>query len=129
MDLSRRDFMLGGAAVHSDMLMWNPADTPENAARFVLSSIFGTVQYSVMLRTLPEGQRRMLAHWIGFAEAHRGTLLKGRFRPHGFGLNYPVIEAEIYDTFGDAKGKTRLNRGIQRVTIPQGGYAMVRKIR
>jgi len=163
-----------GAAVHSDMLMWNPADTPENAARFVLSSIFGTVQYSVMLRTLPEGQRRMLAHWIGFAEAHRETLLKGRFRPHGFGLNYPVIEAEsakerivavydgesvarcgrsdrdiyvinatagdslvidsedegeaeIYDTFGDAKGKARLNRGIQRVEIPHGGYALMRK--
>lgn len=34
---------------------------------------------------------------------------------------------EIYDTFGDAKGKARLNRGIQRVEIPHGGYALMRK--
>lgn len=164
----------GAAAVHADPLMWNVKDTPENAARFVLSSIFSTVQYSVMLRTLPQDHRRMLEHWIAFSQKHREALLHGAFRPHGFGHNYPVIEAEsakerivavydgesvarcgradrdiyvinatagdslvidsedegeaeIYDTFGDAKGKARLNRGIQRVEIPHGGYALMRK--
>lgn len=164
----------GGAAVHADPLMWNVKDTPENAARFVLSSIFSTAQYSVMLRTLPQDHRRMLEHWIAFSLKHRESLLKGKFHPHGFGHNYPVIEAEsakerivavydgesvarcgradrdiyvinatagdslvidsedegeaeIYDTFGDAKGKARLNRGIQRVEIPHGGYVLMRK--
>lgn len=83
----------GRTAVHSDMLEWNAADTPENAARFVLSSIFSVIQYSVMLRTLPESHRRMIEHWIGFACQHREALLKGDFRPHHYEANYPWIEA------------------------------------
>lgn len=84
----------GDAAVHSDMLMWNAKDTPQNAARFVLASLFGVVQYSVMLRTLPEDHRKMLAHWIDFSLRHRDALLHGKFRPHAFGHNYPSIVAE-----------------------------------
>lgn len=84
----------GKTAVHADMLMWNADDTPENAARFVLSSIFGVVQYSMMLRTLPESHRRMMAHWIDFSQKHRDALLKGRFRPRRFSQMYPLIEAE-----------------------------------
>ena len=84
----------GGSAVHSDMLEWDVGDTPEHAARFVLSSLFATVQYSVMLRTLPAAHRRMLAHWLGFSQRHRGALLKGAFRPHGYAAHYPWIEAE-----------------------------------
>ena len=164
---------VGGAAVHADPLMWNVKDTPENAARFVLSSIFSTAQYSVMLRTLPKDHRRMLEHWIGFSLKHRKTLLHSAFRPHGFGLNYPVIEAEsaeerivavyggesiarcgkadrdvyvlngaqgdsvvidfdgtgtaeIFDTFGEKKGTLPLSGGVQRIAIPQGGYALIR---
>ena len=37
----------GGAAVHADPLEWHPSDTPEAAAKNVLSAIFGTVQYSM----------------------------------------------------------------------------------
>ena len=84
----------GRTAVHSDMLEWNPDETPESAARFVLSSIFSVIQYSVMLRTLPESHRRMVAHWIGFSQAHRKALLKGAFRPHHYEQNYPWIESE-----------------------------------
>lgn len=83
----------GLSAVHSDMLEWNTGETPENAARFILSSIFSVVQYSVMLRNLPEGQRRMLAHWIRFTREHRDALLKGGFRPHHYEAFYPWIEA------------------------------------
>ena len=84
----------GRTAVHSDMLEWNAADTPENAARFVLSSVFSVIQYSMMLRTLPEPHRRMVEHWIGFTRAHRSTLLQSAFRPHHYEANYPWIEAE-----------------------------------
>ena len=84
----------GATAVHADMLMWNAADAPESAARFVLSSIFGVVQYSMMLRTLPESHRKMMAHWIDFSQKHRDALLKGKFRPRRFSQMYPLIEAE-----------------------------------
>ena len=84
----------GRTAVHSDMLEWNAADTPENAARFVLASVFSVIQYSMMLRTLPEPHRRMVAHWIDFTRRHRETLLRSDFRPHHYESNYPWIEAE-----------------------------------
>ena len=84
----------GTSAVHADMLEWNVNDTPETAARFVLASLFSVIQYSVMLRTLPDAHRRMIAHWLDFSQRHRETLLKGDFRPRHFEAFYPVIEAE-----------------------------------
>lgn len=84
----------GTTAVHSDMLEWNVEESVEDAARFVLSVIFSTIQYSVMLRTLPDDHRRMVRHWLDFSQKHRETLLHGRFRPHHFEAMYPWIEAE-----------------------------------
>lgn len=83
-----------GSAVHSDMLRWHPDETPERAQRFILNSLFGAVQYSVMLRETSPEMRAMIAKWIAFQRAHRETLLKGTFRPHFPHLGYPVIEAE-----------------------------------
>ena len=87
----------GASAVHADMLEWHPDETPEAAARFVLSTIFSTIQYSVMLRTLPAEHRRMVKHWLDFSKEHRHALLHGAFRPHHFEANYPWIEAEDAD--------------------------------
>ena len=84
----------GETAVHADMLEWHFDETAESAARFVLSSIFGVIQYSVMLRDAPADHKRMIAHWIKFSRDHRETLLKGAFRPRHYGAGYPVIEAE-----------------------------------
>lgn len=84
----------GRTAVHSDMLEWNTDDSPENAARFVLSAIYSTIQYSVMLRDVPDAHRRMIEHWLRFSQCHRSALLKGAFRPHHFEANYPWIESE-----------------------------------
>jgi len=84
----------GQTAVHSDMLEWRNDETPESAALGILNSLFGVVQYSVRLKTLPEGQRRMLAHWIRFSETHRETLLKGEFRPRHPAADYPLLEGE-----------------------------------
>ena len=83
-----------GSAVHSDMLRWHPDETPERAQRFILNSLFGTIQYSVMLREAKPEMRAMIAKWIRFTAEHRETLLRGVFRPHFPHLNYPVIEAE-----------------------------------
>ncbi len=84
----------GDTAVHADMLEWNAKETPEQAARFVLSTMFGVIQYSVMLRTLPESHKKMIAHWLDFSQKHRNALLKGAFRPRHYEAFYPVIEAE-----------------------------------
>ncbi|MBQ6137564.1 MAG: alpha-galactosidase [Kiritimatiellae bacterium] len=84
----------GGTAVHSDMLEWNFGETPERAALYVINSMFGAVQYSVMLRNAPKDHLAMLEKWIKFSQDHRETLLKGRFMPHHPELQYPVIEAE-----------------------------------
>ena len=67
----------GGTAVHSDMLVWSPDDTPEDAGRVILNTIFGVVQYSMKLATLPESHRAVIRRWIGFAnpppQAHVGV--------------------------------------------------------
>ena len=84
----------GETAVHADMLEWNRDETPEVAARYVLSTMFATIQYSVMLRTYPESHKRMIAHWLKFSRDHRDALLHGSFRPHHFEANYPWMEAE-----------------------------------
>ncbi len=84
----------GGSAVHADMLEWNFAEKPEDAALFVMNAIFGVVQYSVMLRDAPPAHRAMIEKWIGFSQDHRETLLKGTFTPRHPELMYPVIEAE-----------------------------------
>ena len=84
----------GATAVHSDMIEWNFAEDPAKSALFVINSIFGVVQYSVMLRNAPESHRAMIAKWIEFSKAHRDTLLKGKFTPHHPELQYPWIEAE-----------------------------------
>ncbi len=83
----------GTTAVHSDMLVWSPDDTPEDAGRVILNAIFGVVQYSMRLAEASESHRRVIRHWIDFAERHRAALLKGAFRPHHPELMYPLIEA------------------------------------
>jgi len=83
----------GKTAVHSDMLVWSADETPENAARAVLSAIFGVVQYSMVLQSVPESHREMMRHWIAFSTKHRNALLKGGFRPHHPEMQYPWIES------------------------------------
>lgn len=82
----------GETAVHGDMLEWNVDETPENAAKAILSSMFGVIQYSLMISELPEDHLRMVRHWFGFLEDHRETLLKSDFRPYHPEAGYPLIE-------------------------------------
>ena len=84
----------GGTAVHADPLEWHPSDTPEDAARPILSAMFGVIQYSMLLCDLPESHRGAIRHWLAFSQEHRDTLLKGRFRAHNPELLCPVLVAE-----------------------------------
>ena len=84
----------GTTAVHADMLEWNLAEKPEVAARHILSAIYGVVQYSAMLREVPESHLKVMKHWIDFSQQHRQTLLHGEFRPYHPEAYYPILEAE-----------------------------------
>lgn len=84
----------GETAVHADMLEWNMEESVEQAARNIIASMFGVVQYSVMLRDIPKEHRAMIGNWLNFLDEHRATLLKGEFRPYHPESNFPVIEAE-----------------------------------
>lgn len=87
----------GNSAVHADMLEWNCNDTPEKAARHILAALFGVVQYSMLLETLPENHMKVISHWLDFSQQHRKTLLQSEFRPHHPEQCYPIIEAESAD--------------------------------
>jgi len=87
----------GNTAVHADMLEWNNQNSPEDAARAILSALFGVVQYSMMLADLPESHKKVVKHWLDFSQQHRNTLLHSDFRPYHPEAGYPVIEAEAAD--------------------------------
>jgi len=87
----------GDTAVHSDMLVWNPGETPERAARPILNSLFAAIQYSMVLAKTPAPHRDVIRHWIRFTEDHRAALQEGSFRPHHPELNYPLVEGESAD--------------------------------
>ena len=82
------------AAVHSDMLTWSPEETPEACALQIISVLHAVIQYGMRLTALTPGQRKVIAHWISFARAHRETLVKGFFCPHGPLHAYPLLEME-----------------------------------
>ena len=95
--IARLRLTSGRTAVHSDMLEWRADETPESAARCILNAIFGVVQYSVRLDALPLDHRRMMEHWVRFADAHKEALVRGSFRPHYPAANYPLLEGESAD--------------------------------
>lgn len=83
----------GDTAVHSDMLMWGAADTPETASKQFWSVIFSVPQISVRLNDVPAAHLAKLQEALGFWTAHRDTLTKGELRPMRPDLQYPVVYA------------------------------------
>jgi alpha-galactosidase len=84
----------GNTSVHSDMLVWSKAETPEGAALPILSVLFSTVQYSMILQKASQEHRDVIRHWIDFSQKHREALLKGDFRPHHPENGYTWVEGE-----------------------------------
>ena len=83
MRTARLRLLSGPKAVHCDMVTWDDAETPGRAAVQLISVLHSVIQVGRSVATLPADHRRMLTNWLGFASAHRDTLLKGEFRPHG----------------------------------------------
>lgn len=85
--------MMGNNTVHSDMLMWNPEETAENAALQILNCIFGVIQYSMRLDKIPEDHKRMSKFWLDFAKKNEHILLDGEFCACEPLQLFPVIRA------------------------------------
>lgn len=65
----------GKTAVHSDMLMWHLEEAPEIAALQMIDCLFGTLQFSVRLDRIKDGQKKMVRNYMAFMQEHK-TLLQ-----------------------------------------------------
>lgn len=86
----------GTTAVHSDMLMWHPSETSEDAALQLLSCLFSTVQLSICLDQLTDDMRQMLQFWLTFMKEKHSLLLDSQIQPKEPENLYPEVCAE-YD--------------------------------
>ena len=66
-------------AVHSDMLLFSPDETPENCALQLLNVLFAVPQISVRLCRAGEAQLRLLKAYLAYWTRSRDVLLFGRF--------------------------------------------------
>ena len=86
--------MCGSQAVHADMLTWNNNETPEHAALQILNVIFGTIQFSNIISSMPEKHIQMTRFWLDFAKINRKVLLESEFIPMEPQFMYPIIRAQ-----------------------------------
>ncbi len=81
----------GKTAVHSDMLMWNTEDTPENGALQFAAVLFSVPQISVRVDKLPEKHLKMLKHYLDFWYENKDVLLDGKLTA----LNPEVFYSQV----------------------------------
>lgn len=84
----------GTMAVHSDMLVWSPDETPEGAALPILNALYSTIQYSMVLANVRPDHGRVIRRWLKFSQDHREALLKGTFTPHHPENGYTWVTGE-----------------------------------
>lgn len=85
----------GKTAVHSDMIMWNTDDTPENAALQFVSILYSVPQISMRIDKLPESHYRMLKYYISFWKAHRDVLLDGKLTAKNPESEYSIVSSVL----------------------------------
>lgn len=84
----------GKCAVHSDMLMWNMADSVENAAKQIINVLFAVPQISVRISRLPEEHQKMLRFYIDFWKKNKKCITSGKIRLYNPEANYSVATIE-----------------------------------
>lgn len=87
--------LAGTAAVHSDMLMWDPGAPVQAAARQLHSALFATPQISVELARLPAEQHAMTVFWLDFWRTHRDVLTRGELRTGRPDLLHQTVTASL----------------------------------
>ena len=88
----------GGCAVHSDMIVWNAADTPENVAQQLFGTMFSVPQISVRMEQVTDLHSKVLRNYLQFWNAHRDTLMREKVRmtlcENGYGTAWVENERE-----------------------------------
>ena len=88
----------GKTAVHSDMIMWNTEDTPENAALQFASVLYSVPQVSMRVDKLPESHYKMLEFYLSFWRKYRETLLDGKLTASNPECEYSLVCSTLGDT-------------------------------
>lgn len=87
----------GKTAVHSDMIMWNVDDTPENAALQFVSILYSVPQISMRIDKLPESHYKMLKYYISFWKEWREVLLDGKLTAKNPESEYSSVSSVLGD--------------------------------
>ncbi|MEU6719077.1 glycoside hydrolase family 36 protein [Nonomuraea sp. NPDC046802] len=88
----------GPMAVHADMLMWHPHESPRHVATQLINVLFAVPQISVDLTAQTPEQEEALRFWLSFFREHAGVLQRGAFEPARPDLVYPQVTARSGDT-------------------------------
>ncbi len=83
----------GPLAVHSDMMMWHPSESPARVAVQLINSLFSVPQISVDLTAQTPSQLAVLRFWLSFFREHAQTLQRGLLEPARPDLHYPFVRA------------------------------------
>lgn len=83
----------GKSAIHSDMLMWNPQETAELAAKQIINILYSVPQISVKIGELSKEHYQMLKFYLEFWNAHRGLLLDAKIEPESAQANYSSVSS------------------------------------
>ena len=84
----------GNTAVHSDMLMWNYADTPEAAALQIINVFFGVPQISVLIEKLPDKHKRVLKFYLSLWIKYRECIINGKLKAENPEAGYSIVSCE-----------------------------------
>jgi len=84
---------MGGATVHSDMLMWNNNDTAESVGYQLLACMFTVPQISVRFDNITNEHKRLLKHFLSFWKEHRDAILDGSLYVRDAEANYSYVKS------------------------------------
>lgn len=84
----------GNTAIHSDMVMWNKNETPENAAIQIINCLFATLQLSVKLEDMGYKQECMIRNYINFMEDNKELLQNSLIQAKEPQNLYPEVKVE-----------------------------------
>ncbi|MFH8621617.1 glycoside hydrolase family 36 protein [Streptomyces vietnamensis] len=88
----------GPLAVHADMIMWHPAETPESVAVHLVNALFSVPQISVDLGAQTPDQLATLRFWLGVFRRYAEVLQLGALEPARPDLGYPLVRAHDHRT-------------------------------
>ncbi len=86
--------LAGNTAVHSDMIMWHPEESPEQVAHQLWATLFSVPQISVRKSVITADQEQTLRFYLEFWMEHRELLLTGKLNPQYPQDLYPVVSAQ-----------------------------------